>query len=436
MISMPEIMVQVGLTGSNPVQLSTSFRLGDATFGQLDGPGTLGTSTTWSDISDDVRSFEISIPSTREQGPLWVYQGATITITLDNSRGDYDPANVGGPFFGQLSPMVPVRVLVNFSGVSYPLYSGFADGWFPADITQPSEYAEMVLSATDAFKVLAGITLTAVAITGTGVDTGTRVRDILTRAGWYNTAERLKIDTGNSTLQGTTLGDTALSLMQLAVDSELGQLYSDGEGAIVFRSRHAVLTDTRSNTVQGVFGDAPGTSHTAGTELYYASISRANDDTRITNDVQATINGGTLQEVTDTASVAKYLFPRVYQRSDLILQSDSDALAWAQWVLYVSKDEENRIDSITVDPAADPVNLWPHVLGRIVGDRIQIWHRPPGVSTPISQDCFVVGIQHDWNPTDNHWITQWFLADASKYGSFLTLDNPTLGKLGSNALAF
>jgi hypothetical protein len=824
---LPQLIVEAGLIPDSPTQGSTVLRLNDATFGKLD-TATLGTAISWTDISRWVISFTITRPSTRLQGPLWNYQAGTVSILLDNSDGRFDMDNLAGPYVSagttQLVPMVPVRLRAVFMSVAYPLYSGFADGWLPGQVTYEGGYAEITLPATDAFKVLAGITLPQIGSPeGIAVDAGTRVADILGRAGWYTSADRRLISTGNSTLQGTTLGDYALSLMQIAVDSEIGQLYVNGAGAVVFRARRDLLTDARSNTVQATFGDipagpsgtlnantgfesgvapwtavngtitssgaqvhsgslsalltpaggfaqawiasemipvtagasyglsgwvylaagwvapapvtqtftasttwvcpagvtsislaeawgpggggggggtnnstggaggggagaysaaanvavtpgnsytvtvgaagaggapslgggvigsdgggassfpgnsvtvtAPGgkgggpgsfsvggngapasgnvpsfgggaggmnpnypngggggssggtaaagqpggnsTSGTAGaggaavagggtggngargnvaggaggapgggggggagnvggigtaggpggsgqvritynppgglasvspninfydasgnylstavappmivptgawaqfsftaaapaagymslvptlggsppataltyfdditvtrtsSELAYAAPARASDDTTIANDVQATnVNGGTLQEVKDVASIQRYLFPRTYARSDLILQNDSDALNWAQWVLYVSKDGEDRFDSLAVDPAADPVNLWPQVLGREIGDRIRIVNRPPGVASSIVKDCFIAGITHAWDSVASTWLTTWTLQDASKYGSFLTLDNPTLGRLDNNAMTF
>jgi len=435
---LPQFLVEAGLLSGSPSQVSTALRLDDATFGLLD-TATLGQGTTWTALpASAVLSFTITRPSTRLQGPLWNYQAGTVSILLDNSDGSFDPDNLAGPYViagvTQLAPMVPVRIRAVFGSVTYSLYSGFADGWIPSQVTYEGGYAELTLPATDAFKVLAGITLPTVGIEGVAADTGARVTDVLLRAGWYTSAERLAIGTGNSLLQGTTLGDYALSLIQVAVDSEIGQLYVSNTGAVTFRARRALLTDTRSNTVQAVFGDLPGTVQADGTELAYAAVGRAFDDTTTANDVQATNVGGTLQEVQDAASIAKYLFPRTYARTDLILQSDTDALNWARWVLYVSKDGEDRFETLQVDPQADPDNLWPQVLGREVGDRIQVWHRPASVATPISKDCFIAGITHVYDPGTSAWLTTWTLQDASKYGSFLTLDNATLGQLDDNAL--
>jgi hypothetical protein len=584
---LPQIIVEAGLIPDSPTQASTALRLDDPVFGLLD-TGTLGTSITWTDISQWVISFTMTRPSTRLQGPLWTYQAGTISILLDNATGQFDPDNLAGPYISagltQLVAMVPVRLRTNFAAQAYQNYSGFADGWLPGAVTYEGGYAEITLPASDAFKVLAGITLPAASIEGVSADTGARVADILGRAGWYTSAERRAINTGNSLLQGTTLGTDALSLMRIATDSEIGQLYVNGAGAVVFRSRQALLTDTRSNTVQAVFGDlgspfsllwqvqwngngvtanpgaqsqlisgvvplasyrapavffspqgwpsaqlavnwfdAGGTYISTGAgpafnvpagaatlvttgpltapagaakytvvpqmtgtpassvvmtaawnhagaataltgytgpwtwtasnsstvtspgpvpaawypvELPYAAVTRASDDTTIANDVQATRVGGTLQEVKDAASVSKYLFPRTYARTDLILQNDSDALAWAQWVLYIARGGEDRFESLQIDPQADPYNLWPQVLGREIGDRIQVVNRPAGVASPIVKDCFIAGITHVWDSIASTWLTTWTLQDASKYGAFLTLDNPVLGRLDANALAY
>jgi hypothetical protein len=333
--------------------------------------------------------------------------------------------------------MVPVRVSATWLGITYSLFSGFADSWVPDNgANYAGRYAEATVSATDAQKVLNGITLPTVGATGAGETTGARVNRILDLAGWYTGGAWRNVNAGASTVQAYTGGATAWSLMQVTADSEIGELYVSGAGKIEFRSRQAILTDARSNTPQAVFGDSIGTVQSAGTERAYYQVTRARDDATLANDVQATRVGGTLQEVQDAASIAKYLFPRSYSRTDLILQDDTTALNWAQWVLYVAKSDEDRFDQLTIYPLRDPLRLWPLALGRGVGDRIQVWRRPPGVATPVSKDCFIRGITHTWDFGLNTWATTWTLQDASKYGSFLTLNNPTLGALGSNALAF
>jgi hypothetical protein len=172
-------------------------------------------------------------------------------------------------------------------------------------------------------------------------------------------------------------------------------------------------------------------------ELPYAAVSRALDDTQLANDVQITRAGGTLQEAQNAASQAKYLFPRSYARTDVILQSDAEALSYAQWVLYVSLAGEDRFDTLTIDPVADPGNLFPQVLAREIGDRIMVIRRPQNTGGTVAKPCFIRGITHAIDVGAGTWSTTWDLQDATRYAGFLYLDDPAAGKLNSgNHLAY
>lgn len=378
-VQLPQIILEAGFQPTSPAGTPGQFILDSALQGILDTDFLGAGVASWADISQFVLNFTVTRASTRQQGPLLTVQAGTVSCTLDNSDGRFDPDNLAGPYvaFGvtQIRPMIPVRLRVTWAGVEYPLFSGFADSWQDMLVDYSQGYDEVTLSATDGFKALAGITLAPVAPAGAGEDAGARVTRILNSAGWY--ADHRNITAGDTTLQATAYGDTALNLLQLAADSEIGELYVDGAGRLVFRHRRAVLGETRSQVPQAVFGDLPGTVQPAGTELAFASVGRADDDTTLANDVQATnVNGGTLQEVQDTSSIATFLFPRTYARADLILQTDPDARYWAQGILQVSKGGEDRFELLNVDPQADTANLWPQVLGRDYGDRIQVWRRP------------------------------------------------------------
>jgi hypothetical protein len=146
--------------------------------------------------------------------------------------------------------------------------------------------------------------------------------------------------------------------------------------------------------------------------------------------------GGTLQETQSLTSQRTYLFPRTYARSDLILQDDPTTLNWAQWVLAVSLSGDDRFDAITIDPTADMANLFPQVLAREIGDRIQVWRRPQNSGTTITQDCFIRGIQHDVDAVAGTWSTTWTLQSALRYTGFLILDDPVNGLLNTGKLAF
>jgi hypothetical protein len=143
-------------------------------------------------------------------------------------------------------------------------------------------------------------------------------------------------------------------------------------------------------------------------------------------------------------------------------------------VLFISKTGENRFDTLTIDPLAQPDDLWPQVLGRDMGDRLQLTKRPIAPALPVPADQildqagtvitgqdgdavaselptttpanltvtkaeFITGISHGFDSRTSVWSTVWSLTDASKYGGgggtgFLTLDDPVSGRLNFNAL--
>ena len=426
----PQLIVEAGFYAAAPVAPPGTLILDDPVNGLL-GTGTLADSTAWTDITTYIRSGTVTRTSTRVQGPLLTYQASTATVTLKNGDGRFDPDNASGPYvIGGVSgirPMVPVRARAVYGGAEYHLFSGFIDTWGTPDTNFGPHYAETQASATDGFKILAGITLPPTGALGAGEMTGTRISRILSNAGWYT--DHRRIDTGNSTVQSTTYGDTVLNLLQLTADSEVGELYIDGSGNVVFRHRLAAVSDARSTTSQATFSDD-------GIALPYLGVGRANDDTTLANDVQITINGSqNMQEAQNPASIAKYLFPRSYSRSDIILQSDAEAGYYAQWVLYVSLSGEDRFDTLTLSPLRDP-RLWPQALGREIGDRITVTRTPPGMAA-ITKDVFIRGITHAIDASSNTWQTTWDLQDASKYTGFLILDDPNLGKVSSgNKLAY
>lgn len=421
-VELPTIAVDIAFTTAASV--GTYLLLDDPARGLI-GTGALAPADVWADVTSYVKTIAVARRSTRTTGPLVRYDAATFTLGLDNSDRRFDPSNLAGPYVTggatQVTPMRAARVRATWAGVTYDLVRGFADSW-AIDYTPPS-YSLVTLTCTDAFKILAGNERTAAAPVGAGEDAGARVGRILDSAGWP-AADRI-IDTGSSTLQATDLAGSALTELQLAVDSELGELYVDGAGRAVFRSRAATLTDARSVTPQAVFGPAVG-------EHRYVDAAPDYDDTQLANKVTAGVVAGVEQVAQDATSQAAYLI-RTASRTDLILQTDAAAASWAGFVLYISKDPELRFSALTVNPRVNPADLYPQVLGRELGDRITVRLIPPGGGDPIVRDCFIRGIEHTVGPMQ--WQTTWTLGSATKY-AFLILDDVTLGALDANALSY
>ncbi|MEV4059732.1 hypothetical protein [Nonomuraea dietziae] len=316
------------------------------------------------------------------------------------------------------------------SSFTWDLFSGFVDDW---GISWEGNYdSEVTVPCTDGLGVLADFDRTPVAAVGAGEHAGARVSRILDSIDWP-LADR-QIAVGNSTLQATTLDGNALTELQLVADTEIGELYVNGAGKVVFRNRQAILTDDRSTTPQARFG--PGGA--AAGRLPYHDVGISYDRQQMANLVRIGRVGGTVQVASDQPSRDDNK-TKTFEREDLLMQSDAEALSYAQWVLSVAKDPELRFNELTIRAEKDPAVLFPQILGREIGDRIIVERRPVGGGETVVREVFVRGITHEirGNPKgEPRWETSWALQSAARSGNFWTLGHPQLGKVDSNALVY
>lgn len=417
----PTVLVEAGLTNATT---STAWTLNDAVKGKLDTATLAG--EIWTDISTYVLKVTIRRGASRAEGPVLRFEAGTANITLDNSDRRFDPTNLAGPYVGggvtQITPMRTVRISATWSGTNYDLFRGYADSW---DVTWSGPaFSVCTLQATDATKVLSNFDRVALGSpVGAGEDSGARVNRILDSVSWptYDRA----VSTGDSTLQGTTMDRSAWEELLAVQDSEVGEVYIDPAGRVVFRNRQASMEDLRSSISQATFGDGAG-------ELPFLDTGISYDDTTLANLVRIARTGGAQQIATDVASVQTYL-THTYDRTDLMLETDAAAADYAAFILYQSKDPELRFDNLSVNAHDDEPALFPQVLSRQFGDRITVVRRPPGGGTVI-KPVFIRGVTHDFAGT-GEWVTTWALQSATKW-AFLTLDSSTLGTLDNNSLAF
>lgn len=424
-MALPNVIVEVAF--SIGASTGTLLHLDDPDRGKLD-TGTLAADVTWTDVSEWVLGVSTGRGANRVEKPIIRYDAGTATIVLDNSDRRFDPANLSGPYVSagitQVTPMRAVRIRAVWANVTYDLFRGFADEW-KISYYEPS-YSTVVLTASDAMKVLGNNDRAAGSAVGASEMSGARINRILDSAGWP-TADR-EVSVGNSTLQATTLAANTLTELRLVADTEAGELYIDGAGRVVFRNRQALLTDSRSNMAQGTFGDG------GGAELAYEDVVVAYDDATVANRVRIARVGGIQQTADDGASQALNLI-RTYERTDLLMETDSVAADHANYILRLAKDPELRFATLTVWPHSDEANLFPQVLGRQVGDRLTVTRRPPGGGSAITRDVFVRGISHMLDNSGHDWRTVWTLESATRY-QFFVLDHATLGQLDSNALGY
>lgn len=382
------------------------------------------TSGGWTNIGAYVTSVQIQRGMSRYDGPVIRYAPGTFNATLRNDDQRFDPLDPSPTYpAGAVEPLRGLALQASWAGSHYKLWRGATDEWKPAYPVK-GKTSTVQLVGIDALTQAGRFDFdnpSGVSGGGVGTVTGTWVADAILQApqvywqyGWSPVNQGLVTD-GH---QGWT--GNALAEAYKAVDAELGELYVTGAADLVFRPRHAVITETRSNTSQATF--QPGTT------LPFTDVMVSYDDLGVRNTIQAARSGGTTQLKTDTTSRGKYGH-RSYGNTGLIVQSDAEAADWAGIVLTLSKNADVRIDQLTIDPQSAPSTLFPQVLTRELGDRITVAFTPPGGSA-VSRQAIIRGITHAIGLTS--WRTTWQLEDATKYDaadtSFLRFDDATLGK--------
>lgn len=383
---------------------SGSFLLFDV--GQFD-VGTFGPDIVWADTSAYTRSFSTERKFSRD---VVAWDPGTATVVLDNTKRYFSSSNLSSssPFVvagvSQIRPLRPLRIRATYAGVTYPLYQGYVQKWqetfvpghVDGYVTVPCEDELSMLSAFDGLEQTPA---------GAGEYSGQRVNRVLDNAGYTGARN---VDKGQVTVQATTLASNATTELKLTADSEGGALFIDADGTVCYEQAYALMDNPRSNTIQATFGDG------SGSELPCSDIvtSAAEGDT-VRNIASFARVGGTAQLAADTASRQIYR-DRRESRTDLVCETDAQALSLAQFYVEQFKDAEERITQIQLRPRMNSA-LWPHALGRRVRDLIRVVVRPLGGGT-ITRDCHISGISHQ--VTGDDWVTTFDLASASVYQQF------------------
>jgi hypothetical protein len=353
----PLLSVQLGLGADNTEPPAGSLILG---VGPGLGTGFLGTAT-WTDITADV----ISVSITRgRQGELEQTPPGTCSLVMDNTAGTYDPTNPASPFYGSLEVGIPIRVRATWNGVTFDRYYGYID-----DIVMDLGYSPTVtFPCVDALERLGRARVGEIAPSYDGDFTGTRIGRILDAAGHPTTLRAL--DTGRSQLANTIFGDFALPLIEAVNQTELGLVFVDGAGKVVFYNRHRSSTAGRSTTVQAQFTDN-GTDADLDVEMDSLEISRPRDLTFNEAHITASFDGAVEQVAFDSASQLTPLGQRVFPgTAGTLLRSDAEALGMAQWLVGLYKTPKQRISSVRVD--ATTQGLWSVLLPLTLLDRISV----------------------------------------------------------------
>jgi hypothetical protein len=379
-----------------PATLSVKINLsGGASFGN---PFILGTSQLgFAELASaipvivDVSSQTLNISTRRGRNLLQDnYESGQATIRIVDPNGDFNPQNTASPYFGLLQPLRKIQASAIYGGVTYGLFGGYITEFrYTYPTGQETGYCTFI--CYDAFRLMYNSNVTTVTGGTAGQTTAQRVQSILTMIAWP--AAFTSIGTGATTCvadPGTTR--TVLEAIQTAEFTEQGAFYIDENGVATFKGRQYVYDAQAASPT--VFNQTGGIS--------YAGITFALDDKTIVNKATVTRIGGTAQTYSDATSIAQY-FTRSITATDMLMQTDANALALATAYVDSRKETSIRIETITLDLMTPSYSAGiTAALSLDFFNTVDITNEQPGGST-IQKKLQVQGIAH--NITPNTWTT-------------------------------
>jgi len=359
------------------------FTIGDPVYGLL-GVGTLASTTTPAptvDLTPDVYSISI----TRGRNIMRdTYEAGQATIRVLDPLSYFNPQNTASPYFGFLTPLRKLRVSATVGGVGYFLFSGYTIEYrYTYPKGQETGYVDII--CTDAFRLFQQAAVLTVASATAGQDTGTRIEKILDQVSWPTSMRA--IDTGDTLCQadpGTPR--PSLDAIKNAEFSEQGAFFIDSEGTANFLNRNNVIAK---------YGETP-IEFDQTTGIPYTNLVFSFDDKLIINSAGMTRIGGTQQVADNTDSITKYFLHQINE-SNLVVQTDADALNIAKIYVATRAETTIRIDAMTVD-LLDPAVPTATMLDLDYFSNLKITNVQPDGST-IVKTLQCQGL--DWNITPN-----------------------------------
>jgi hypothetical protein len=388
---------------SGPV-FGYSFTIGDPQHGIIGVNVFADSASDVVNVSDQVLKVSINRGYNLLQDQ---FQAGTAKVRILDTDGTWNPQNPSSSLYGKLIPLRKMRI----AGNGVYLFSGYTTAYnytYPKD--QEVGYVDIELS--DAFRLFNMANVTAITGASAGQSTGTRINKILDTVQWPNSMR--EVETGNSTVQADPgTARTSLNALKNVEFSEQGAFYVGAGGNAEFHERKTIIQSSGANPT--VFAND-------GTGINYANIKFAFDDKLIINDASMTRTGGTLQNSFNAASIAKY-FPHSMSVTDLVVETDAEALNIARTYVATRAETTIRIDSMTLDlNTADYAAGVSAALNLDFFSTAQIKNVGPD-GTVIQKTLQVMGVAHEITPsswqttfTTSEPIVDGFIIGSSLYG--------------------
>jgi hypothetical protein len=388
------------------------------------GSGIFGTNVLAdaADVIVDVSNQVNRIETTRGRNALSdQFQTGALTLRIVDQNGDFNPQNVTGPYYNVLTPMKKVQISATFNSVTYPIFSGFITSYVTTYPKDAEEVAYTEIRAVDALRLAQNAQISTITGATAGDLSGTRINQILDEIDWP--ATQRDIDAGLTTMQADPgTNRTALQALTTVSTSEYGALYVDANNNFVFQDRAVTVASIAGTPT--VFADN-------GTGIVYSDASWILNDTLIFNKSTITRTGGTAQVASNQASIDKY-FLHSYFLDNLLMETDSVALDYAQAYTASRAETTIRCDAITLDlytPNYDTGVV--AALDLDFFDPITIITTQPGGSL-LEKTLQIFGVRMNISP--NSWKTTFTTLEPVIDG--FIIGNVDYGVLGQNVLSY
>lgn len=349
------------------------------------------------------------------------FQTGQLTLRIVDQNGDFNPQNPASPYYELLTPMRKVQITATYSGVTYPIFSGFITSYVNSQPKDATEVAYTTITAVDAYRLAQNAQISTVTGATAGDLSGTRINQILDQIQWPSGLR--DVDAGLTTMQADPgTNRTSLSALQVVALSEFGAVYVNASGSFVFQDR---------SVTAGSIGGTPTVFADNGTGILYANAVWKLDDTLIFNKSTVTRSGGTAQVAENAASIEKY-FLHSYFLDGLLMQTDAVALEYAQSYTASRAETSIRCDAVELDLYTPDYNT-----GIIASlsldffDPITVITTQPGGST-LNKTLQIFGVA--FNITPNSWKTTFTTLEPVI--DALILDNNIYGTLDYNVLSY
>lgn len=349
------------------------------------------------------------------------FQTGSLTLRIVDQNGDFNPQNTSGPYYNLLTPMRKVQITATYSGVTYPVFSGFITSYVTSYPSEAEDVAITTIQAVDAFRLAQNAQISTVTGASAGNLSGTRINQILDEIDWPTSMR--DIDAGLTTMQADPgTNRTALQAMFTVSESEYGALYVDADGSFVFQDR---------GVTAGSIGGTPTAFADDGSGIPYFDASWILNDVLVFNKATITRLGGTAQVAINQASIDKY-FLHSYFLNDLLMQTDAVALDYAQAYVASRAETSIRCDAVVLDLYTPNYNAG--IIAALDLDffnPISVLTTQPGGST-ISKTLQIFGVRMTITP--NSWKTTFTTLEPVI--DSLILNNSIYGTLDYNVLSY